>query len=280
MSSEDRLERILDQYYRLTGKEKRRVDKDLFETVEEVFDYATVKAILELVRKRQIYELKGVVSAGKEARVYWGKDFRGEDIAVKIYLTTTAEFRKGLIKYLAGDPRFEMRRIPKSTKKLMEMWANKEFRNYKLMYRAGVSVPSPRAQHKNVLVLDFIGENGVRAPLLVETDLDKEEYEKIFWAVLGDVRRMYERAKLVHGDLSEFNIMVWRGKHYIIDVSQAVKLGHPNAEDFLVRDLRNLRRFFSEEIGIHVPELKDMYLFVVGEISEEELKRRTRLSNE
>jgi len=280
LSSDDRLERILDQYYRLTGKEKRRVDKDLFETVEEVFDYATVKAILELVRKKQIYELKGVVSAGKEARVYWGKDFKGEDIAVKIYLTTTAEFRKGLIKYLAGDPRFEMRRIPKSTKKLMEMWANKEFRNYKLIHRAGVSVPTPRAQHKNILVLDFIGEEGVRAPLLVETELEEEEYERIFWNVLKDVRKMYERARLVHGDLSEFNIMVWQGKHYIIDVSQAVKLGHPNAEDFLVRDLRNLRRFFDEEVGLQVPELKDMYLYVTGEISEEELRRRTTSSNE
>jgi len=232
--------------------------------VEEVFDAATVKSLLDLVRKGVLYELKGVVSSGKEARVYWGISPKGTDLAVKIYLTATAEFKKGMLKYIIGDPRFDSY-IPKSTRKLMILWARKEFKNYKLLYNAGVSVPEPITQHDNILVLQFIGERGVRAPLLKEVSMDYSEYERIFWAVLDDVRKAYKGARLVHGDLSEYNIMIWQGKHFIIDVSQAVKISHPHAMELLVRDLRNIRRFFSEEVGLDVPDIREMFRFVTGE---------------
>ena len=232
--------------------------------MEEVFDAATVKSLLDLVRKGVLYELKGVVSAGKEARVYWGISPKGDDLAVKIYLTATAEFKKGMLKYIIGDPRFDSY-IPKSTRKLMMLWARKEFKNYKLLYNAGVSVPQPIAQHANILVLQFIGEKGVRAPLLKEVSLEEEEYEKLFWSILEDVRKAYRGARLVHGDLSEYNIMIWQGKHYIIDVSQAVKISHPHATELLIRDLRNVRRFFNSEVGIETPDIREMFKFVTGE---------------
>jgi len=220
--------------------------------------------LLDLVRRGVLYELKGVVSAGKEARVYWGVSPKGDDLAVKIYLTATAEFRKGMLKYIIGDPRFDSY-IPRSTRKLMILWARKEFKNYKLLYNAGVSVPEPITQHDNILVLQFIGENGVRAPLLKEVSLDSKEYEELFWAVLNDVRKAYRGARLVHGDLSEYNIMIWRDKHYIIDVSQAVKISHPHAMELLIRDLRNIKRFFSDEVGIDTPDVREMFRFVTGE---------------
>lgn len=143
------------------------------------------------------------------------------------------------------------------------MWARKEFRNYKLMYDAGASVPKPVFQHENVLVMEFIGRDGVRAPLLREIILNEDEYVELFKNVLADVRKIYLKANLVHGDLSEYNIMIWEGRHYIIDVSQAVKISHPNAYDFLVRDLRNLRRYFGDEVGIEVPSLQEMIEYVV-----------------
>ncbi|MEM4550922.1 MAG: RIO1 family regulatory kinase/ATPase, partial [Sulfolobales archaeon] len=151
----------------------------MFEVVEEVFDAATVRALLELVRRRVIYEVKGVVSAGKEARVYWGKSFERKDIAIKIYLTSSAEFRKGISKYLEADPRFSGR-VPTSTRKLYSLWARKEFSNYMRMYEAGISVPKPLAVHENILVMDFIGYEGVPAPLLKDVDLSLEDLEKIF----------------------------------------------------------------------------------------------------
>ncbi len=250
------VERFLDEYYRLTSREPRRADKDLFETVEEVFDAATLRALLELVRRRVVYEVKGVVSAGKEARVYWGKDFGRRDIALKIFLTSSAEFRRGIARYLEADPRFSGR-VPGSTRKLYSLWAKKEYGNYSRMYRAGVSVPRPIAVYENILVMDFVGTEGVPAPLLKDLDLGPEKLKALFEGVVEDLGRMVSRARLVHGDLSEYNIMVWEGRHYIIDVSQAVTLDHPNARDYLLRDLTNIARFFRKR-GLDVPPPGDL----------------------
>jgi len=216
--------------------------------------------VLELKQKKIIKELKGVISSGKESRVYWGKDFSNNDIAVKIYLTATAEFRKSIWKYVKGDPRYEwIGKLPHH--KLIEFWCQKEFRNLRRMYEAGVRVPRPIAYHRNILVMQFIGENGVRAPLLIEVarDLSFEEAYRIFRDILAEIEKMYWRAGLVHADLSEYNTMVWNGEVYIIDVSQAVLLNHPNAHAFLYRDIQNIVRFFETELGLEVPSADVLY---------------------
>ncbi len=265
ISSED-FEKSVDKIFVSKLKERRLIDKDLFETVEEVFDRATVQAVLQLMRRKSLAELKGVVSAGKESRVYWGKSFDGKDLAVKIYLTSSSEFRRGMVKYIKGDPRFGD--IPKSTRKLVIMWAKKEFKNYKALFDAGVSVPKPIDHYENVLVMEFIGREGVRAPLLKEVTLTYEEYAKLFVNIINDVKKSYVKANLVHGDLSEFNIMIFEGKHYIIDVSQAVPLTHPISYELLVRDLKNIHRYFTKEVGLKVPSVDVLYKYVTDEISE------------
>lgn len=215
------------------------------------------------MRKGVLSSLKGVVSAGKESRVYWGTGSRGRDLAVKIYLTSSAEFRKGMIKYIVGDYRFD-KNVPKSTRKLVILWARKEFNNYRDLYEAGVSVPEPIDQHENVLVMEFIGRGGVRAPLLKEAVLTREEYLRIFYAVVEDLRKAYIKARLVHGDLSEYNVMVWDGRHYIIDVSQAVHVTHPNAMELLRRDVSNIIRFFEREAGVEVPSLENILNYITN----------------
>jgi len=235
-------------------------DKDLFEVVEEVFDRRTVLNVIELRRRRCLKTLKGVVSAGKEARVYWAKGFNDEDLAVKIYLTVTAEFRKSIWKYIRGDPRYEwIGKLPRH--KLMSVWARKEFSNLKRMHEAGVRVPRPICHYENIIVMEFIGENGKRAPLLKELydagELSKELATELLNQILDYIKVLYQKAKLVHADLSEYNIMVWNDKAYIIDVAQAVKIDHPNALDFLRRDVSNILRFFSE-VGIETPNLEDV----------------------
>ncbi len=202
-----------------------------------------------------------MVSSGKESRIYWGKSFNNENLAVKIYLTTSSEFRKGMIKYLAGDPRFK--EIPKSTRKLISMWARKEFKNLKLMYNVGVKVPKPISQHENVLIMEFIGDDGMRAPLLKEVELGLNEYEDIFYKVINDVRKIYKYAGLVHGDLSEYNIMVFKGSPYIIDVSQSVKVAHPNSYDLLLRDISNIVNFFRG-LGLKTLDIHEVVEYVIN----------------
>ncbi len=232
-------------------EERRRKDRDLFKTVEEVFDSFTLGHIYRLETRGVIWELKGVVSAGKEARVYWGVARDGSDVAVKIYLSMTAEFRKSIRKYIEGDPRFE--RIPKGNfRRLIYEWARKEFRNLKRLWESQVNVPRPYAYSGNVIVMQFLGEKGVRAPLLVEAvdEMDEDEIEWAYRETIKQVEGIVCRAGLVHADLSEYNLMVWDEKIWVIDVAQAVHHDHPHAMEFLERDLSNIYKFYSSLIDL------------------------------
>ena len=248
-------------------KEYKRIkDSELFRTVEEVFDARTVLTLYGLMRKRIIRRMNGVISSGKEARVYLAYGPRDEKYAVKIYFTSTAMFKKGILKYIIGDPRFEGYR-PRDTRGLIYLWTRKEFRNLKRLYDAGVKVPRPIAYSNNVLVMEFQGEDNKRYPLLYEVyqELDHEELLKIYNQVIEENNKMVCKARLIHGDLSEYNIMIKPDLDIvIIDVGQAVPPEHPNALEFLERDVRNITRFFREEAGlkevVEPSELMEVYL--------------------
>jgi RIO kinase 1 len=228
-------------------------------TVEEVFDQATRMVIYQLLNSGILYEVHGVVNAGKEARVYWGKNKEGKELAVKIYLTTSAEFKKGMLKYIEGDYRFKG--VKRDTRSLIFTWAQKEFRNLEQASRAKVRVPNPIAVKNNVLVMEFIGKDGVNAASLKEQA--PSDPEKVYEVLLTYVERLYKKADLVHGDLSEYNIMMWKGKPVIFDVAQAVPTSHSMAEFFLRRDLTNVNRFFSR-LGVKVLSVEEAYRKVVG----------------
>ena len=228
-------------------------------TVEEVFDQATLMVLYEFLNSGVLYEIHGVVNAGKEARVYWGKNKEGKELAVKIYLTASAEFRKGMLKYIEGDYRFKG--VKRDTRSLIFTWAQKEFRNLEQAFRAKVRVPKPIAVKNNVVVMEFIGKDGVNAASLKEQA--PSDPAKVYEVLLTFVERLYRKAELVHGDLSEYNIMMWKGKPVIFDVAQAVPTSHPMAEFFLRRDLANVNRFFSR-LGVKVLSVDEAYRKVVG----------------
>ena len=230
-----------------------------FEVIEEVFDRLTLEAIYELMRKNTIGEIHGVVKAGKEARIYWGLDPQENELAIKIYYTVTADFRQGMLKYIQGDYRF--RRVKRSPRGIIYAWALKEFKNLKAAHKAGVRVPEPLEVKRNVLVMGFIGEEGVPAPLLREITLD--EPKSVYNRLMGEVKLLYTKAELVHGDLSEYNLMFWSGEPVIFDISQAVPTNHPLAEELLLRDMRNLNSYF-DSLSVEVVEINEAYRWVTG----------------
>jgi RIO kinase 1 len=243
---------------RIEYEERRRIDsqrikvkdKDEIETVEEVFDTLTLNSLYKLMRKIGLKKIYGVISSGKESRVYRAVDYRDNEYALKIYLTFTSEFKKGIWKYIYGDPRFESYN-PTTTRKLILLWAKKEYKNLERMHRNGVSVPRPYGYQDNIIAMEFIGENGARAPLLKELRISsRRKAVEIYKEILENVRKMVCKARLVHADLSEYNIMVFKEKVYIIDVSQAVLTSHPNAQYFLEKDLENINRYFKKQYEI------------------------------
>ncbi len=232
-------------------KEKRSEE---YEALEEVFDRSTLMVIYHFLNKGVIGEIHGVVRAGKESRIYWAKDPEGKELAIKIYLTVSSEFRKGMMKYIEGDPRFKG--VRHDTRSLIFTWAQKEFRNLEQATAAKVRVPKPIAVKNNVLIMEFIGSNGNSAPSLKEQI--PRNPEKIYNMLLMCLKRLYGKAKLVHGDLSEYNIMVWKDRPVLFDVSQAVPISHPMADFLLRRDLTNLNKFFNR-LGVAVPSIEESY---------------------
>jgi len=237
-------------------KEKRSEE---YEVLEEVFDRSTLMVIYDFLNKGTISEIHGVVKAGKESRVYWGKDKNGNELAIKIYLTVSAEFRKGMLKYIEGDPRFKG--VRHDTRSLIFTWAQKEFRNLEQATAAKVRVPKPVTVKNNVLIMEFIGKNGVSAPSMKE--MPPKHPEKIYETLLNYLKRLYRKAELVHGDLSEYNIMIWKGRPILFDMAQAVSISHPMANFLLRRDLTNLNRFFNR-LSVRVPSIEECYEKVTG----------------
>jgi RIO kinase 1 len=250
--------------HRLRTVEKR--DKMLIKdftseraVMEEVFDRSTLMAIYDFLNKRIIDEIYGVVKAGKEARIYWGKDPDEKELAIKIYLTTSAEFKRGMLPYIEGDPRFA--HVRRDTRSLVYAWAQKEFKNLQRAYEVGVKVPQPIAVEKNILIMEFIGKNGVSAPLMREASIRNPK--RVYIQLLTCLKRLYRKGGLVHADLSEYNIMIQRGRPVIFDVSQAVPVEHPMAAQFLRRDIENLYRYFKK-LDVDVLSVEEMYKRVTG----------------
>jgi RIO kinase 1 len=239
-------------------KEKRSEE---YEVLEEVFDRSTLMTIYHFMNKGIIDEIYGSVKAGKESKLYWGKDKEGNLLAIKIFLTVSAEFKKGMLVYIQGDPRFT--RVRRDTRSLIYLWAQKEFKNLHSAFEAGVSVPRPIAVRRNVLIMEFIGENGISAPLLREIPLKNPD--RIYRQILANVKRLYRKAGLVHADLSEYNVMIWKGKPVLFDVSQTVPKEHPMASEFLRRDLENISRYFKR-LGVAVPPIEDLFKKVTGNV--------------
>ena len=255
MSGRGEIDQEADNIERRYEEERLMLERrgEEFEVIESVFDRLTLEGVFRLIRRKVIDRIHGVVKAGKEARVYWGVSPDNSELAIKIYYTATAEFRRGMMKYIDGDPRF--RRVRKDLRSIIYTWTQKEFKNLQLAQKAKVRVPKPIAIKKNVLIMKFIGKDGNPAPELKE--LPPKKPEVIYNELLEYVRRLYHRAKLVHGDISEYNVMVWRGKPILFDMAQALPLSHPLARTLLKRDLENLHRYFKK-LGVEVPSVDEM----------------------
>ncbi|MFB6221298.1 MAG: RIO1 family regulatory kinase/ATPase, partial [Halolamina sp.] len=208
---------------------KRLKDVERLKVEQGAFDDATMAALYKLVQDGYVQAFGGPLSTGKEANVY---EARGEtgNVAVKIYRINATDFRQ-MKEYLAGDPRFEG--LGNDKKATVLAWTRKEFANLDRARKAGVRVPEPIAVQRNVLVMELVGQaDERRAPRLAEVDV--ENPEQAYEVVREYMRRLYA-AGLVHGDLSEYNMIVHEGELVVIDMGQAVTIHHPNSEEFLQR---------------------------------------------
>lgn len=120
------------------------------------------------------------------------------------------------------------------------MFLFKERDNLKRLRNNNIRCPQPVALKKHVLIMTLIGKDARPAPKLKDAKLTEDEYKSAWDESKQLIKMMYKKCDLVHGDLSEYNLL-WHEQHvHVIDVSQAVLTTHPNALPFLWRDCLNL----------------------------------------
>ena len=131
-------------------------------------------------------------------------------------------------------------------------WQSAEVDALYRLNQAGVRVPTPYNFYEGVLLMELVtGDDGNAAPRLNDVELSTETAREYHAFLINQVVRMLV-AGIVHGDLSEFNILVGSDGPVIIDLPQAVDAaGNNHAKDMLVRDVTNLANYF----GQFAPEL-------------------------
>jgi RIO kinase 1 len=212
-----------------------------------VFDNSTVLLLGKLFSKSLISRIDFIIARGKEADVYRaesGKDMEDQFVAIKIFRKENSGFQNR-IKYIEGDPRFGG--IKSTTFAIVNEWCKKEYGNLLVAEAAKVHAPRPYAFDGNVLVMEFLGEDGSPANMLKHVDVD--DPEKVLDTVIEDLRKLHQD-DLVHADMSEYNILMLKDVPYLIDFGQAVHIKHPDAHEFLVRDIYNLLHYFSKKYRI------------------------------
>jgi RIO kinase 1 len=222
----------------------RNKEADDFKVREEVFDELTLKVLYRLASSGLIQALGGVISTGKEANVFHALGPDKRELAIKVYRIKTSDF-KAMQNYILGDHRFA--HVKKTKKDVVFAWTKKEFRNLTRALNARVCVPEPVKYRDNVLVMEFMGKDGIAFPLLKQAINNVANIEQFFQTTIEFMKRLYSDARLVHADLSEYNILVDEQCNPVfIDMGQSVLLEHPRAQEFLRRDVSNVIKFFNE----------------------------------
>ena len=215
-----------------------------------------MEALYKIMENMDIKYIDYPVASGKESVVFRAI-MKNRAVAIKIFKISTIKFST-LDIYIQGDRRFEKERRDRSTR--VTLWCRKEFTNLQAMREVGISAPIPYGHYQNVLVMQYLGTASRPAPQIKNYN---GQMKRMFDLLMDDLRKMYQKAGLVHADLSEYNVLVYRNKPYIIDVGQMVDIGHPSAELFLKRDILNIVNFFRKK-GIECKE-EQIYGYIKGE---------------
>ncbi|KAL9962862.1 hypothetical protein ACROYT_G032010 [Oculina patagonica] len=249
--------------YREERQSARLHEKKEHSTHEQVLDPKTRLMLYKLVNGEVLEAVNGCISTGKEACVFHANGGRREEepmpeeCAVKVFKTTLNEF-KTRDRYIKDDHRFRDRFSKQNPRKIIRLWAEKEMCNLSRMQKAGIACPSVALLKKHILVMSFIGKNQQPAPKLKDAVLSSRQLQQAYKQCVEMMCTMYQKCKLIHADLSEYNMLWHDNRVWFIDVSQSVEPFHPHALEFLYRDCTNVVEFFTKcrvNDVLTVPEL-------------------------
>jgi RIO kinase 1 len=212
-----------------------------------------------------ITEVQRVVKSGKEATVYLcrGGERSGERlVAAKVYRSAHNRMFRNDSAYEEGGMRAAGRREKVAAAKRTAFgrevrharWLGREHETLSILHPAGARVPRPVAALEGLVLLSWIGDGDEAAPHLRQVEPDSRNARRLLDLLLEQVE-LFLACNVVHGDLSEYNVLVRDGEPVVIDFPQAVDARfNRNARELLRRDLENLNRFFSRRGAGFEPE--------------------------
>ncbi|RHZ86969.1 hypothetical protein Glove_41g103 [Diversispora epigaea] len=243
------------------GDKQKYSDKSDRATTEQVLDPRTRIILFKMINRNIIYEINGCISTGKEANVYHAVTEDGTGRAIKVYKTSILIF-KDRDRYVTGEFRFRHGYSKHNPRKMVKLWAEKEMRNLKRLWQAGIPCPEPLVLRLHVLVMSFLGDkNGWAFPRLKDAVINSDKYPELYHQIIKNMRTMYHTCRLVHADLSEYNLLYNARTLYIIDVSQSVEHDHPHALEFLRNDCINITEYFKKK-GVRVMSVRELFDFI------------------
>jgi RIO kinase 2 len=208
-------------------------------------------AINALVKAGVLEAFGKPLGVGKEADVYDALNPKGERIAVKFQRLGRISFRQTMPK--RGY-------TPEHVSWLFQsrIAAEKEFQALNLLFPCKVAVPAPINQNRHVIAMGMIEG----AELADWRQIRRPE--KVLKEILRNVRKAYLRAGVIHADLSEYNVILKPNMHIlIIDWPQYVTKDHPNAQELLTRDIKNILQYFKRKQILKV-RLEEALSYVTG----------------
>ena len=284
-----------DQFEYATQRENSKVGNERA-TRDRVLDELTLKTLKKLINTDHVIDtVEGCVSSGKEANVYHctapiedqphgelqetrQDRVRGDEqdegqrkkrLAVKVYATTVNVFKKRQV-YMQGWHNFDGVR---QGRQMVGQWATNEFNHLKRLHEAKIPCPEPVAHRDNVLVMSLLStDDGEAFPILQHATVESDqEWTSLYVQLLCNMRRMYQISRLVHGDLSEYNILYNDGTLYFIDVSQSLEHSNPQSLNMLRRDMENMNAFFQRK-GVQVLSEASLFDFLTNNTTPTDLK--------
>lgn len=212
--------------------------QERFKTIKGVFDEFTNRNLFELHSRDVFDELVSPLEVGKESNVFIAKKGNTK-VIVKIYRVQNANFNK-MYDYIRKDTRYEQ--LKKKPRDIIYAWTQREYRNLLQAEKAQVKAPKALGWKFNILVEELIGDIDPAPPLKDQIPQDPKHF---FNLVVAEMKKLYQ-GKIIHGDLSAFNILNYNEQPVLIDFSQATLKKTPNSEELLERDVKNVVSFFKK----------------------------------
>lgn len=211
--------------------------KEEWKTYGAVFDNFTYRTLDRLISQKIFEGVIGPISTGKESNVFSARTKTGL-VVVKIYRLETCDFNR-MYEYIKADPRFIG--IQKQRRKVIFNWVRREYRNLMVARSLGINVPKPIAFNNNILVEEFVGDKKPAPKLKDQIPEKKAFFNKVF-----EYMKILYDGGYVHADLSHFNILNYREKPVIIDLSTMTNKEDSQFETYLERDIKNVVNFANK----------------------------------